>query len=490
MVLRKLASETAVYGLSTMVGRFLNFLLVPLYTAQLANISDYGEVNVVFSYAGFLAVIFTYGMETGFFNFARQTDAPGKVFATATLALSASGILLFLAAAIFAAPLIELAGYPDHPEYVYWFAAILGADAISSLFFAWLRFNEKPWHFAAIRLTNIGVNILANLFFILLCPWLLNNGYTWVNHIFDPEHLVQYIFLSNLISSLVVLPLFGKTWQHIASGFDSALFRRMLRYSLPMVVVGLAGMVNETLDRILLKQMLPASEGDHQAGIYGAFYKLSMVMTLFVQAFRFAAEPFFFKNADKEDARNTYAYVLKWFVYVCSFIYVFTMAILPWLGPLLIRNQDYFTDPSGLKVVPVLLLANLCLGIYYNLSTWYKLTGKTHVGAWIALVGAAITLAGNFYGIPKYGFEACAWTTLAAYATMVLLGYFIGQKHFPIPYPALRILLSIGAALVLGRLASEFIPITPIAGFIVIPAFVLLVWMLETKRNVRRQNKK
>jgi O-antigen/teichoic acid export membrane protein len=486
MVLRKLASQTAVYGLSTMVGRFLNFLLVPLYTARLANISDYGEVNVMFSYAAFLAIIFTYGMETGFFNFARQTDNPQRVFSTATIAVSISGIFLLLVSAIFAKPLMALAGYPSHPEYIYWFAAILAADAISSLFFAWLRFNEKPWNFAAIRLTNIGINILSNLFFILLCPWLLKQGHTWVNSFFNPEHLVAYIFLSNLISSIIILPLFGKNWYRIASGFDAALFKKMLRYSLPLVVVGLAGMVNETLDRILLKHLLPGDQGDHQAGIYGAFYKLSMVMTLFVQAFRFAAEPFFFKHAQTKDAKATYAYVLKWFVYVCGFIYVFTLAALPWLGPLLIRNPAYFSDPAGLRIVPVLLMANLCLGIYYNLSTWYKLSNKTHIGAYIAIAAAVITLVGNFYGIPRYGFEASAWTTLAAYASLVLLGYVFGQKFYPIPYPIGKIAASIVVAVLLGIIATEFASVAPFVGWIAIPGFLLLVWMLEARKNVKR----
>lgn len=486
MVLRKLASQTVVYGLSTMVGRFLNFLLVPLYTARLSNVADYGEVNVIFSYAGFLAVIFTYGMETGFFNFARHTDKPATVFSTATIALSFSGVILMTFAALFAEPLIAAAGYPGKAEYVYWFAAILAADAIASMFFAWLRFSEQPWNFAAIRLTNIGINIAANIFFILICPWLFKQGHTWVSSFFNPDHLVQYIFISNLLSSVLVLPLFGKTWKQLLHGFDRALFSKMLRYSLPMVVVGLAGMVNETLDRILIKHLLPADSADHEAGIYGAFYKLSMVMTLFVQAFRFAAEPFFFKHSHQEDAQHSYAYVLKWFVYVCGTIYVATMVLLPWLGPLLIRNSEYFADSRGLRIVPVLLLANLFLGIYYNLSTWYKLNNKTRMGAWISVAGAVITLAGNIYGIPRWGFEACAWTTLLAYASMVIISYFMGQKHYPVPYPILKIFGAISGAIILGYLAQVYYSIAPVIPAIAIPGFLLLVWMLESKKHASR----
>ncbi|MBS3915865.1 MAG: polysaccharide biosynthesis protein [Bacteroidetes bacterium] len=490
MVLKKLASQTAVYGLSTMVGRFLNFLLVPLYTAKLANVDDYGEVNVIFSYAGFLAVIFSYGMETGFFNFARKNHHPEKVFSTATISLCFSGLLLFIFSLLFSQPIMDEAGYPEHPNYAIWFAAILGADAISSLFFAWLRFDEKPWKFAGIRLLNIGINILCNLFFILVCPWLLNHGYTWVNNIFNSENLVQYIFISNLVSSLIILPFFGNLWKKLRGGFDRDLFKKMMKYSIPLVVVGFAGMINETLDRILLKQLLPANQGDYQAGIYGAFYKLSMIMTLFVQAFRFAAEPFFFKHSEHENAKESYAYILKWFVYVCGFIYVATIALLPWLGPLLIRNTAYFQNADGLAIVPVLLLANLCLGIYYNLSTWYKLNNKTGTGAIISAIAAGITLAGNFYGIPKFGFVASAWTTLAAYASLMFMGYFLGKKHFPVPYPIFKITLSILFAIALGYVATEYHSIVPFLSILAIPGFVLLVWMLESSKNARRKNQK
>lgn len=485
-ILRKLASQTAVYGLSTMVGRFLNFLLVPLYTAHLAHVADYGEVSVMFSYASFLAVIFTFGMETGFFNFARKSETPEKVFSTATLALFFSGIFLVLCGNAFAHQIMNFAGYPAKPQYAIWFTLILAADAVTSLGFAWLRFAEKAWRFAIIRLTNIGVNIGANLFFLLGCPWLQNHGYHWVDNFYDPNRMVEYIFLSNLIASLITIPLFARTWLNLKSGFDLKLFKPMLRYSLPMVIVGLAGMINETLDRILLKQILSENMGDKEAGLYSAFYKLSLVLTLFVQAFRFAAEPFFFKHADKGDAKITYAYVMKWFVYVCGFIYVCTMVALPWLAPLLIRNHDYFLDPRGMQIVPVLLMANLCLGIYYNLSIWYKLSEKTMLGAVTALFGAAITLGGNFILIKQYSFIASAWTTLSAYAGMVLLGYFMGRKYYNIPYNVTRILGIIAIAFVLGFMAQEYNGIAPIASFISIPAYVLFVWMFETSFKKRK----
>jgi O-antigen/teichoic acid export membrane protein len=471
-----------------MVGRLLNFLLVPLYTASLAKVDDYGQVNVIFSYASFLVVVFTFGMETGFFNFARTSDKPAKVFSTAVIALLGSGFLLVLLGNMYADGLMQIAGYPTKVHYAVWFTAILAADAVSSLGFAWLRFAERPWRFVLVRSINIGVNVGLNLFFLLLCPWLLANGYTWVSNFYDPCRMLDYIFLSNLMASLITLPLLGRVWLNLKAGFDFALYKKMLVYSLPMVLVGLAGMVNETLDRILIKQILPANIGDYEVGIYGAFYKLSMVLTLFVQAFRFAAEPFFFKHAEDGNAPQTYAKVMTWFVYVCGLIFVTTIACLPWLSPLLIRNQAYFADGRGLQVVPVLLMANIMLGIYYNLSIWYKISNKTILGGITALFGAAITLIGNGLFISHYSFIASAWTTLAAYSGMVLLGYFWGQKYYPVPYRSMTLISIIAFAGLLGCLAVAYQEVVPYLAYLTIPAYLLAVWYAEAPRNAARKN--
>lgn len=473
-----------------MVGRLLNFLLVPLYTASLGKVDEYGQVNVMFSYAAFIAVIAAFGLETGFFNFARKKDEykPEKVFSTAVIALLCSGVLWLLLGNLYSEGLMRIAGYPSKPHYAVWFTAILAADAISSLGFAWLRFTEKPWRFVLVRSINIGVNVGLNLFFLWGCPLLLSMGYTWVNSVYDPARLLEYIFLSNLVASLITLPLLGRVWINLKWGFDFGLFKKLLIYSLPMVVVGLAGMINETLDRILLKKILPVSAGDYEAGIYGAFYKLSMVMTLFVQAFRFAAEPFFFKQAESDKAPLTYARVMSVFVYVCGFIYVSTLACLHWLAPLLIRKQDYFTDARGIQIVPVLLMANWLLGIYYNLSIWYKLSNKTTLGAYTALFGAGITLIGNIIFIPEYSFISSAWTTLAAYGGMVLLGYFWGQRHYPVPYKSMTLISIMLFAAILGYMALVFQEIIPYIAYLTIPAYLLAVWLAEAPRNASRKN--
>ncbi len=465
-----------------MVGRFLNFLLVPLYTAKLALVGDYGVVSVMFAYASFGAVFAALGLETGFFHFARKTGEPARVFATAGHTLIMTGLVAVLAAKLFAAPIMELLGYPQHPEYAFWFALILAADALSALGFAWLRQQEKPWTFAAVRLTNIGVNIGANLFFVLLCPYLAAQGYDWAVYWAQPEQMVSNIFLSNLLASLVTLPLLVGTFGNLREGLDRDLLNQMLRYSLPMVLVGLAGMVNETLDRILLKHLLLPGAAEYEVGVYSAFYKLSLVLTLFVQAFRFAAEPFFFSRSGDVKAPETYAYVMRWFSYVLGFLFLATLIALPMLGPLLIRNPQYFADDRGMSIVPILLAANVCLGLYYNVSIWYKVSGKTQWGAVIAVGGAMLTLAGNFYLIPRLGFEGSAWTTLAAYASMVVAGYIWGQKAYPIPYELGKILPALALAF-LGGYAILTFPEMQALSWMALPAYLMALWLLEGPRK-------
>ncbi len=480
------------YGLTTIVGRFLNFLLVPLYLSRLNNAAEYGEVSVMYSYSTFLSVVLAFGMETAFFYFARKKQTEGKsadvVFSTASWFLIFTGTLLIALVYAFSEPLVAWAGYPGKMQYVQWFAIILAADALTAMAFAWLRLNEKPWIFSGIRLLNIGVNMGANLFFLLVCPWLAENGYTWVQTVYSPENLINYIFLSNVLASLVVIPFFWKLWTRLSAGFDKELFSSMIRYSMPVVVIGLAGMVNETLDRVLLKKMLPANVADTEAGIYSAFYKLSMVMTMFVQAFRFAAEPFFFKESGSEQAHKTYADVLNWFVYTCGFIYVATMVCLPWLAPLLLRKAFYYNDVRGMTIVPVLLMANLLLGMYYSISIWYRLTARTSLGALIAILGAGVTLVLNFTFIPQYGFIASAWATLAAYGFMVLLAYALGQRYFPVPYNVKRILFILFGAMILGMIAQAYNEVLPVLSYLAIPGYLLMIWYAEKGHYAYRKN--
>ncbi|OGT18654.1 MAG: polysaccharide biosynthesis protein [Gammaproteobacteria bacterium RBG_16_57_12] len=437
-ILKKLASQTAIYGVSSIVGRFLNYLLVPLYTYYFSA-AEYGVVAEFYAYAGFFAVLLLFGFETGYFRFRDQASPARDVaYSTALIFVLTANLGFFALMALINAPLAAMLHYADHPEYVLWFAIILTLDAIGAIAFARLRAGEQALRFATIKIIEILVTILLSLFFIVYCPKLYEqNPHGWVNLVYNPAVGIGYIFIANLIASLVKFILLAPQLRGIIWGFDSALFGRMLRYSLPMVVIGFAGIINEMLDRVLLKYLLPYDLKTNMAmlGIYSACYKLSILMTLFIQAFRFAAEPFFFAYADKSDARAIYAEVLKYFVIFCVGIFL--------LVTLYIDFFKYFIGEefrAGLPVVPILLLANLFLGIYVNLSIWYKLTDRTLMGAWVALGGAALTIGLNIWWIPVFGYLGSAWATLACYGGMALVSYLLGRKFYPVEYDIRRIL--------------------------------------------------
>lgn len=496
-VIKKLASQTATYGLSTMLGRFINFLLVPLYLSKLSGAADYGVVSVMFTYASFFAIVFALGLETAFFHYSRLTQQPAKVLATTSYFLILTGSAAMILARWFGPQIMCLIGYPQYPQFAEYFSIILASDALTGLGFAWLRQQEKPWTFVWIRLSNIGINVSANLFFLVACPLighhialsypgdtfstpLWQNIGNWCSQQNTAEKMISNIFISHVLASILTIPLLFKTWSNLKEGFDFALLKKMLRYSLPLVIVGLAGMVNETLDRILLKEILPANLGDSEAGMYSAFYKLSLVLTLFVQAFRFAAEPFFFSKAGDKDAPETYALVMRYFVYFSGGIYLLTMVFLPWIAPLLLQKPLYYNNLRGISVVPVLLAANLCLGIYYNLSIWFKLTGRTKMGGAIASISAIVTIAGNIVFIPKFGFVASAYTTLASYALLMLMGYFFGQKFYPVPYNTILLLFVLSIAIVPILILPLCLPSLSHNFYFLLPLlYLLIVYIIE-----------
>jgi O-antigen/teichoic acid export membrane protein len=444
-IIRKLASQTAIYGLSSIFGRFLNYLLVPLYTYYFSA-EEYGVVAEFYAYAGFFSVLLLLGFDTGYFRFRDKELVGGdKAYATALWFILLVNIGFFALILSINPWLSNLLHYSEHPEYVLCFSLILILDAISSIPFARLRAENKAFSFAAIKIIEILITVGLSLFFIKYCPKLYaDKTYPLIDKFYDPEIGVGYIFIANLIASvckffLLIPLLLGLSW-----GFDKQLFSRMLRYSLPMVVIGFAGIVNEMLDRVLLKQLLPydLSTNMKMLGIYSACYKLSILMSLFIQAFRFAAEPFFFSYSGNTDARIIYAKVLRFFVIFCVFIFL--------LVTLFIDFFKYFVGPEfrvGLDVVPVLLLGNLCLGIYVNLSIWYKLTDRTLMGAFVALWGAALTVVLNIWWIPVYGYMGSAWATLACYGGMAVISYVLGQIYYPVNYDVLRTMAYIGLGL-------------------------------------------
>ena len=452
-IAKKLASQTAIYGVSSIVGRVLSYLLVPIYTAHF-EAAEYGVVTGLYAYVSFLNVVFTYGLETTFFRFANRAGEDRRELYNRTMSLlllSSVGLTLLLM--LLARPLLALLDLPPgHDEYAIWVALILGLDAVAALPFARLRLENKARKFAAIRLTNILLYVGLNLFFVVLCPAVVQSAPgSWlaglkplVTAIYDPSLGVGYVFLSNLAASALTLLLLGRELLDFRFRWpDLSFLQPLLAYALPLMLMGLAGMVNETLDRILLPKWLPADfypglSRLGAVGVYGACYKLSIFMSLVIQAFRYAAEPFFFSQSTEKNSPATFALVLKWFTLCCAFIFIGISLNLSWIGPLFLRRPAYLT---GLNVVPILLLANLFLGVYYNLSVWFKLTDKTYFGTYLGAAGAVLTIALNFVLIPILGYTGSAWATLACYFMMAALCWWLGERHFPVPYPVGRLLL-------------------------------------------------
>lgn len=446
--LRRLAGQTAIYGLSSIVGRVINFLLVPLYTRVFVP-DEYGIVTEMYTYVAFLLIVLTYGMETAYFRFS-EADPRKKdwIYSTSLFSVLMTSSLFILLVVMFRYPLADMMRYPDNVEYIVLLGTIVGLDALAAIPFARLRGENRPLRFASVRLIGIGVNIGLVLFFLLLCPWLMNNGpeslRPFIDIVYNPDIGVGYVFIANLAATLMMLLLLTPVMRSAPPVFDRQIWKSMLVYAMPLLVAGLAGWVNEALDKLLLKYILPRDIAMSQLGIYGAVYKLSILMTIFIQAFRFAAEPFFFSQASKANARELYARVMNYFVVACLFIFLGVMLFMD-----VVKHFIGSQYHEGLSVVPVLLIANMFLGIYFNLSVWYKLTGQTGYGAWFSVAGAFITIILNIWWIPLIGYHGSALATLVCYFSLALLSYLFGQKKFPVPYEVTRIFLTIGLALVI-----------------------------------------
>ena len=443
--LKKLASQTAIYGVSSIVGRFLNYLLVPLYT-RVFDTSAYGVVSEFYAYTGFITVLLTFGMETGYFRFSKSEDE-NKTYSTALIFLSLLSAVFGLLAFVLAPQMGEALHYADHLEYFRWFGLLLAFDTIGAIPFARLRNENKPVHFAGIKLIEIAVNIGLNLFFLVLCRGAFYHSpdSIWARF-YDPAIGIGYIFIANLASSAVKLLLLSPQLRGIGYGFDRVLFNKLFAYSMPMVLIGLAGVTNEMLDRAMLPHYLTGTVAERRAqtGIYGGCYKLSILMSLFIQAFRFAAEPFFFSHAHKEDSKQTIADVMTWFVIFCCFIFLVVTLYLDFFARMV--GRDFRV---GLPIVPILLLANLFLGIYTTLSVWYKLTDRTRLGAYVSMGGAAVTILLNILLIPTMGYMGSAWATLVCYGLMAAVSYGLGQRYYPVPYQLPKVLSYIVLVVVL-----------------------------------------
>jgi O-antigen/teichoic acid export membrane protein len=483
--LKKLAGQTAIYGLSSIIGRLLNYLLVPLYTRFFIP-EEYGVVTEMYAYVSFLIIILTYGTETAFFRFSNTEENKSKVYSTILTSILVSSAVFLVLTTFLSSYISEALGYADNTNFIVWILLIIALDAISSIPFARLRFENKALKFASLRLVNIFTNIFFNLLFIVFAPEIVSKPdhflFPLMDAIYNPEIGVGYIFLANLIANFITL-LFLLPYFKISFSFDYALWKRIMSYSFPLVIAGLAGMTNETADRILIKYLLPPDIALHELGIYGACYKISILMTIFIQAFRFAAEPFFFSQAANKNQAFVYSKVMNYFVIACSFIFLGVMVFIDIVA--LFVGEAY---REGIKIVPVLLIANLFLGMFFNLSIWYKLSGKTRYGAALTITGAVITLLFNFLLIPLMGYMGAALTTLICYFIMMLLSYYWGQKHFPVPYNIKKISFYILFSILLFFVAKLFQGTEKALAFILGSALLLIyllsVFLIERPKKI------
>ena len=430
--IKKLAGQTIWYGVSSIAARFINYLLLPYLTFKLST-AIYGEFSLVYSFIPFMNVVFTYGMETAYFRFSNTKDKD-TVYNTTSISLIFSSIILGALLILFRQPIATLLSVGTHSEYIIVAAGIIAIDALCGIPFARLRQEGRPIKFALTKIGGIFVNIAATYFFISTLPNFLSTHPThWLNSYYVPEWSVGYLLLANLVQNLFVLLLLSKEFFGFKWQFDAKLWKELMMYGMPLIIAGFAGMINETFDRIMLQWWAPVSsavEANREVGIYSACYKLAMLISLAVQAFRMGAEPFFFKQSGDKDAPKLYARIMKFFVITLCMMFLMVALYLD-VWKQFIRNREMWV---GLQVVPILLLANMFLGIYYNLSVWYKLGNKTMAGAWITLAGASITLLINYTLIPYFSYMACAWATFACYGSMMVISYLWGQKEYPIPY--------------------------------------------------------
>lgn len=437
MGIKALAKDTAIYGLSSIVGRFLNWCLVPLYTI-LFPATEYGVVTYVYSIVALALIVLTYGMETGFFRFSnheRYRDEQ-EVYSTSLISLGTSSALFITLILVFLSPISDAMQCRGHESYVAMMAIAVGVDAFTAIPYCQLRQQRRAWRFAGIRLTNIAVNIGLNIFFLIICPWLWENAPGWIAWFYVTDFGIGYIFLANLISScltlVMMLPDMKVKWK-----FNPMLWREMLRYSYPLLILGIAGIMNQTIDKILFPILFPdKATAMDQLGIYGANYKIAIVMVMFIQAFRFAYEPYIFaRSRDKgEDRLQSYRDAMRWFVIFAMVIFLGVMFYMDILRHFI--ASSYF---GGLKVVPVIMMAEFFFGVFFNLSLWYKLTDKTLWGMWLSLFGLAVTVTMNVVLVPKFGYMGCAWAALSCYGLMMAASYFLGRWKYPIGYNVPRL---------------------------------------------------
>jgi O-antigen/teichoic acid export membrane protein len=469
-----LAGETALYGLGSIVPRAINFFLTYLHTRVFVNPEEYGVITNLYAYVAFLNILYIFGMETAFFRFATKTGAdPKKIFNVAQTAVTSISLVFSLGFISFSNPIANALQIPGHQNYIIWLALVMMFDAIVALPFARLRLEKKPLQYAAAKIINVLMLVGLNYFFLKI--------------IFDPAIGVGYVFLANLISNAFFLFYFGKTlitWRPV---FDREVFPSMIRYAYPVMITGVAGMINEMFSRTTLewwlpKDFYPGKSSAYALGVFGACWKLAIIMNLVIQAFRFAAEPFFFSNASDKNSPALFARINHYFIIVCCVILLVVSVNLDIL-------KYFLGDPKyweGLSIVPILLLAYLFLGVYYNFTVWYKLTDKTYYGTMIAMSGAAVTILANYILIPIAGYTGSSWATLICYFSMTVICYGLGQKYFPIPYRVIAgltyIVLTTSLVYIVNKIEIQNSWLAFVFHSIVIGVYLVIIYLFEQKK--------
>lgn len=478
--LKSLAKDTAIYGLSSIVGRFLNYLLVPLYTAVIPAASGgYGVVSNVYAYTALILVLLTFGMETGFFRFAnKQDENPDKVYANSLIFVGGLSLIFIVLCMVFLHPISSLLEYPDHTDYVAMMVVVVALDSFQCIPFAYLRYKKRPVKFAAIKLFNIIGNICLNLFFLLLCPWLYKVAPSSVDWFYNPDYLVGYIFVSNLIMSAVQMFFFIPELRGFSYRIDKPLMKRMVSYSFPILIFGLVGILNQTVDKMIYPFLFDdRQEGLVQLGIYSATSKVALIMAMFTQAFRYAYEPFVFGKNKEGDNRKMYGAAMKYFFIFSLLAFLAVMFYMDILRYMVAR--DYW---EGLSVVAIVMVAEIFKGLYFNLSFWYKLTDETQWGAYFSIIGCAVILVLNIWLVPTYGYVASAWASVAGYGVITLLSYLIGQKKYPVSYPLKQMAVYLVLAAVLYVAGEEVV----IANFWLRLAFRTILLLLFVAYIVKK----
>lgn len=464
--MKKLFNETIIYGIGAILPRVIYFILNPFFIHQI-NREEFAQFTNLYAYMSYINIILTLGFETSFFRYSAEKQNEQKAFNTSFWFLFLTSSIFLVLVSLLLTPISSLIGYSSHREYIQWFAFIAFFETIAVIPLAWLRFNGMPVKYTAIRVAQVLVQVLTVLAFFFFVP-------KKISEILGMKTKVSYAFLSNLISVIFGLLLLTPVLLKVRFSFSKKLFREMIKYSFPIMLAGLAFMVNENFDKVINIYLIPSGD----AGAYGGCYKLAVLMTLFVTAYRMGVEPFFFKQMNDKNAPLTYSKVTEYFTTFSSIIALGIIVNISWLKHLFIPNPSYWI---AIDIIPIIVIANLFFGIYYNLSTWYKVTDKTFIGTYISWSGAIITIILNVFLLKNFGLMVSAWTTLLAYFTMMVISYYLGQKNYPIPYPVKKITLTLSILCLLSYLSYYVFKSNLLIGNLLLFFFISIVLYSERK---------